>query len=88
MKPDDVKCIDPTFRRWAESGMTLREYIDRAIIRARSQAFEEASKIAEEHRERDLGEASNDYAAGHFVASGRIAQAIRQHSQKGEDVNE
>jgi membrane protease subunit (stomatin/prohibitin family) len=44
-----------------------------AVLQARSQAYEECAKIADENMNHGPKDA---------------AQAIRQHSQKGEDVNE
>jgi hypothetical protein len=64
---------EPTYSDPGETIARLRAELEQA----RSQAYEECAKIAE------------TFPAGYGAASpGLISQAIRQHSQKGEDVNE
>lgn len=46
---DKPEGIDPAFRKWAESGLTLGEYIYRAVSDAQSQAYIDAARIADEY---------------------------------------
>lgn len=91
-KPDDV----PQWA-WDEAGRAIRaswrecdgaEQIARAILQARSQAFEEACKIAENYREDMSFWMHSEWKAAKEaseLAGKSISQAIRQHSQKGRD---
>lgn len=98
MKPDDIPeeiwRIVEDMSVEGEKNPVLRrvqEFAARAAIQARSQAYEECAKIAENYKHGSSGFAANEpdkTVYGWGVARRSIAQAIRQHSQKGEDVND
>jgi len=75
--PDDVKF-------WQDT-----KVIAHALLHARSQAFEESAKIADDYivpdPENAYLEPSEEWTAAFQAGARSISQAIRQHSQKGRD---